>query len=104
MKQYIDKNAVVAAIERRVNNLYPKNGQGMVITKILKDHYEDLKDFLNTLEVGEIDIENIAIKEWDNYIKKIDGEPNNAYMLIKREDYIKLAKHFFELRLKAREE
>lgn len=55
MTQHIDKAALVAEIERRVNNLYPKNGQGMVVTKILKDHYEDLKDFLDTLEVKEVE-------------------------------------------------
>lgn len=29
----IDKAAVVAEIERRIKNLYPKGGQGMVVTK-----------------------------------------------------------------------
>lgn len=55
MEQYIPKAAVVAEIERRVNDLYPNNGQGMVVTKILKEHYKDLKDFIDTLEVKEVD-------------------------------------------------
>ena len=55
MAQYIDKDAVVAEIDRRIKNLYPKEGQGMVVTKILKDHYEDLHSFIDTLEV--IDVE-----------------------------------------------
>ena len=36
-----------------------------------------------------------------NYVDP-NGEPDNAYILIKREDYITLAKHFFELGLQAR--
>lgn len=51
MSQYIDKSALVSEIEKRIKNLYPKGGQGMVVTKILKDHYEDLLSFIDTLEV-----------------------------------------------------
>jgi hypothetical protein len=56
MEQYISKTALVAEIERRIKNLYPKGGQGMVLTKVLRDHYEDLLSFLNTLEVKEVDL------------------------------------------------
>jgi len=52
----------------------------------------------------ETDIENAAITEWNDYIKKIDGEPDYAYMIIKRDDYISLAKHFCELVLNTKKE
>lgn len=57
----------------------------------------DVLSLIDTLEVKEVDLENIAAVEWDNYIRKINGEPDNAYMLINRNSYIWLAKHFFEL-------
>jgi len=57
--------------------------------------------YKENLEVKEVDLENIAAAEWDDYVKKIDGEPKNAYMLIERNEYINLAKHFFEFGLKA---
>ena len=65
----IDKSALVAEIERRIKNLYPKEGQGMVVTKILKDHYEDLLDFLNTLEVKEMKEEPVSEKLLDKAAK-----------------------------------
>jgi hypothetical protein len=52
----INKDALVAEIEKRIKNLYPKGAQGMVVTKILKDHYEDLLSFLDHLEVKEVDL------------------------------------------------
>lgn len=60
-----------------------------------------IKERINTLEIKGVDIENVSITEWNDYIKKIDGEPDTAYMLIKRNEYIELAKHFFELGLEA---
>ena len=47
------------------------------------------------------DLKKIAAAEWDNYVRIIDGEPDNSRMLIERNGYIELAKHFFELGLKA---
>ena len=93
----IDKDTLVAEIKKHqaiwdgMDDDYCK-GQRLA--------YSDVISFLDTLEVKEIkevDVENTAITEWDDYIKKIDGEPNYAYMLVKREDYISLAKHFYEL-------
>jgi hypothetical protein len=56
----IDKNALVAEIEKRIKNIYQKVGQGVVVTKILKNHYEDLLSFLDTLEVKEVDIDKLC--------------------------------------------
>ena len=104
MEQYISKSALVAKIKKRKKNLYPKGGQGMVVTKILKDHYDDLLSFLDSLEVREVDLE----KEIDNFYGmyrkngitfsiednqecldwKVDCNPNFEKAF---------AKHFFEL-------
>lgn len=58
MAHLIDKDALIAEIGKRIKNLYPKGGQGVVVTKILKAHYEDLLSFLNALEVKEVDLES----------------------------------------------
>jgi len=49
--------------------------------------------------VKEEDLENVAAAEWDEYLRKINGEPDTAYLLLHKDDYIELAKHFFGLEL-----
>ena len=95
MEQYIPKSTLLAEIERirRIevtNNDVAYNGA-----------LDEIKYFLNTLELKEMDLENIAAVEWDNSIRKINGDPDNAYFLINRNDYIELTKHLFKLILKA---
>lgn len=98
MAQYIDKSALVTEIERRIKNLYPKGGQGMVVTKILKDHYEDLLDFINALEVKGVDLES----EIENVRKShfINSDFDKA--TLDGRNITNIAKHFYELGLKAR--
>lgn len=55
MTQLID--VLVAEIEKRISSLHPKGGQGMVVTKILKDHYKDLLSLINALEVKEVGVD-----------------------------------------------
>lgn len=89
MTQYIDKDALVAEIER----LYKEHSSKEYIDEggVVLD---ELEDFLNTPEVKEVDLE----KEFDNYTKNIlacdvEFEPfTHLY---------NCAKHFFELGLKA---
>ena len=94
MARYIELDPLVAWAEET----YLCEKAGM----IRKVCFKQLLEHLNTLEVKEVDLENIAATEWNDYIRKIDGESNNAYMLIERNQYINLAKHFFELGLKAK--
>ena len=102
MEQYIKKSDIVAEIKnwiKEASRRYTLSKVQFSLSDRIKS-LENLLSFLDTLEVKEIkevDVENTAITEWDDYIKKIDGEPNYAYMLVKREDYISLAKHFYEL-------
>ena len=91
--EYIPKSALVAEITKRKKR--------NVLNEGAFEEDIDILSFINTLEVKEVDLENIAAVEWDNYIRKIDGEPDNAYMLIERSQYINLVKHFFELGLQA---
>ena len=91
MAHLIDKSALVAEIERRIKNLYPKGGQGMVVTKILKDHYEDLLSFIDTLEVKEVDLgREIRRYRMNNPIIGHREESLYNYMS-------NVAMHFFEL-------
>ena len=93
MAEYISKSALVAEIERRISSLHPKGGQGMVVTKILKDHYEDLLSFLDTLEVKEVDFEEyyheFLQKEWFG----------NSHVRTVSEMMAFTAKHFYSLGL-----
>ena len=103
----IDK--VIAEIEERLHK-YEQEYAELARYEIwgtarkIRPKIEELKNFRSfvaSLETKEIDIENVAITEWNDYIKKIDGDPDYAYMLIKRDDYIALAKHFYELDIKS---
>ena len=97
----VDKSAVLSEINRRIAEYKDM--------KIDSSYYDGMiasleffrDEFINTIEVKEVDLEDVAAVEWDDYVRKIDGEPNTAYMLLERENYIALAKHFFELGLKA---
>ena len=76
MEQYISKAAVLAEINRVLNSYDPN--------EITSGRYSlvDLRDFLDTLEVKEVDLE----KEMENIFE-------STFRII--------AKHFFELGLKA---
>ena len=104
MAQYIELNAAVAEIERLKKAegwcQFGKDTADVYYARGFRFACERIISFLDTLEVKEVDWENIAATEWNDYIRKIDGESNNAYMLIERNQYINLAKHFFELGLR----
>ena len=88
MKQYIDKSAVVAEIERLDDYLHlSKSAGGQAFV-------ENLLSFLDTLEVKGMDLDRV-IDKWicDAAITHDDCSIT---------DIISTAKHFFELGLKAR--
>jgi hypothetical protein len=95
MKQYIDKAAVVAEIERRRDlhyKYYMKNGVGS-IAECKYDEDREILSFLDTIDTKEVDLE----KEFDDYTKDI------LACDIQFEPFTHLhncAKHFFELGLK----
>lgn len=95
----IDRDALVAEIERRVNTYLRLQN-----TPEMSDLQEELQNkidcfnsfkgwIVNTLEVKEVDLE----KEMDKYFDEHDKE-------FCRGEYLDYAKHFFELGLKAKQE
>ncbi len=53
---------IKAKIERQRNILKPHGGQGMVVTEILRDHYDDLLSFIESREKEESEFP--IIKGW----------------------------------------
>ena len=97
MEQYIPKSAVVAEIERKIHNI---DYEGLSDRNIgQKQSLYHILSFLNTLEVKETDLEN----EFFNWYHKEKNRDYNASILYERYGIIskKLAKHFYELGLKA---
>lgn len=95
MKQYIDKSALVAEIDRR--NVICKKVALDLRTQENKDYYQgkaeaykEMLDILNTLEVKEADLE-------DDVDKILEANNWNFDKI----DFYQFAKHFFELGLKA---
>lgn len=105
MKQ-IDKDALVAEIERRILDIkmlsYPNNYDNAALQL-----YKGLLSFINTLEVQEVDLE----KELANYYNGNFSQCNDGTLLSEKtgteltcHDYECIAKHFLELGLKANQE
>ena len=97
MTQYIDKDAVVAEIERQQRRLDTVGQTNELELRknaaIQNGVYCSLLSFINTLEVKEVDLE----KEFNNYTKNI------LACDVQFEPFTHLyncAKHFFELGLK----
>lgn len=95
MKQYIDKDALAAEIERRIKTLNEILSRRSISWPTLEKLIEENKkvlSFLGTLEVKEVNLD----KEIDLVEDKYHG-----FESLSRADIIDVAKHFFELGLKA---
>ena len=93
MKQYINKAAVVAEIERIKKKECPTDtyeGRCKLFW------FQQFLSFLDTLEAKEVDLEKEIVEVKHNY--KVD---DNRHTSICSADIEWLAKHFFELGLKA---
>ena len=95
--ELIDKPVIVAEIEKRI-----KTNKGCMLGLRNLDYYQgkidalnDTISFLSTLEVKVEDLD----KEIDEVIYKLN---NNRYTPISSADIEWIAKHFFELGLKAK--
>lgn len=96
----IDKDAVVAQANIDISNCRIAAQQG-ILTEFGKGELEALEgivDFLNTLEVKEVDLE----KEFNSWYYHLNIPENyNIPQIVMLRDIIeKTAKHFFELGLK----
>ena len=83
MSNLIDKSTLVAEIKRRMNYWHFKSG--LIRASYAEEEDREILSFLDTLEVKEVDLE----KEWKEFLK--DGDVG----------FKEIAKHFFELGLKA---
>ena len=84
----IDKSALVAEIDKRLHQLTDAAFDSMIGRNLT-----EIKDFLDTLEVKEVDLEKEYkdfVEEDPVYNKLVNGIVGKA-----------IAKHFFELGLKA---
>ena len=109
MVHYISKDALVAEIEKRIKEISKeceesKTIQFTLIGKI--NALENLLPFLNTLEVKEVDLDKEISNYLDNHNLNIqDGGRivfNNGDTPNFLCDFRDIAKHFFELGLKAK--
>jgi hypothetical protein len=97
MAHLIDKDRVVAEIKERIDRdnekaaSYPDNSETDYLYRVKEAVYKDLLSFLDTLEVKEVDL-NAAV---ERYVEQHKSELQ-GYMDIRR-----IARHFFELGLKA---
>lgn len=99
MAHLIDKDALVAEIERRMkcydrHGCEPNDGKWVELISI--------KHFLDTLEVKEVDLKKEADEMW-NYVFSELGWDENTRMAITHKEFMALAKHFFELGLKVKQ-
>ena len=99
MAHLIDKDALVAEIEKRLDEIYPtlpnasdvEKGDSTLSGAYVTGRYnalESFSKFINTLEVKEVDLE----KETEKYLRTFSSSPDNGIEYSK-----KLARHFFEL-------
>lgn len=86
----IDKDALVAEINRIVDVLERNSGYG-IFCEYQMVICEKILSFLDTLEVKEVDLKE-EIQSW------VEDNSVNGYY---REDVYETAEHFFELGLKA---
>jgi len=103
MEQYIPKSAVVAQANIEITGCRLAAQQG-ILTEFGKGKLEALEgivDFLNTLEVKEVDLEK-EIKE--EYLKRrCYGGRDNMFVVLNEPQFNNIAVHFFELGLKAKD-
>ena len=93
--ELIDKDAVVAEIERRIKERDNQMKSGCWVSSAYI--YEDLLDFLDTLEVKEVDFEKELDRIWfDNKLGNYFDNDALDFAHVRT-----LCKHFFELGLKA---
>ena len=101
MKQYVDKSVIIAEIERRKSELQSRITElGTFESNTLglfqdMDSYDEILSFLDTLEVKDVELEKeIKLYKMRNPIIQHREDSLNNYMS-------NVAKHFFELVLKA---
>lgn len=99
MEQYINKDDIIAEINKRIKEISKEFQESEYIQYTLLgkiNALENLLPFLDTLEIKEVNLE----KEFDNYVKEKDILACDVQFEPFTHLY-KCAKYFFELGLKA---
>jgi hypothetical protein len=104
MKQYIDKSALVAEIERRLKGLEDCHADRIAGYAGEISGLKRLLSFLDTLEVKEVDLEKELIIWHRLHFKKEGTFEKYGGFYLTNSSQIDLAKHFFELGLKTKGE
>ena len=97
MTQYIDKAAVVAEINRRIAFFSDINNKQVIDSNLdCAIAFAGLRDFLDTLEVKEVDLEK-ELDTWrhNHFHGRRDDDYSGEYL--ERSSQLDIAKHFFEL-------
>lgn len=98
MAQYIDKDKVVAEIEKRKSELQSRIAElGTFESNTLGlfqdvDLYDDILSFLDTLETKEIDLK----KEFYDFLDTLTGKDNGH---LSEDELFRIAEYFYELGL-----
>jgi len=91
----IDKDVLVAEIEK----LKKSHDNWSCMGKRFHQEHENLLSFIDTIEVKDVDLD----KEIDDIFQKYKNG-YNGLLICKKSDFSVIAKHFFELGLKAQKE
>jgi len=109
MAQYIDKDALVAEIEKQRQLIFPRNTGEMKVADVPKPLEQGwlnalswIKKTIDTLEVKEVDLNKEVMDWWNTYYNLKDYTfEGYAGHYLENSTIIDIAKHFFELGLKA---
>jgi len=104
MTQYIDKAAVIAEIERRINIVNPDTIEDWRY-RIGREHdieiMKSILSFIDTIEVKEVDLEKVIEEYFKGWTDDYDnGGAACHYQYVQVNDCKAIAKYFFELGLK----
>ena len=99
MAQYISKDALVVEIERRIKRFREEKDSVSIVKTYT---YKGLLSFIDTLEVKEVDLEKYLKEDIEDVFFDLNGVAvKGATHYLTVEDVKDIAKHFFELGLKA---
>ena len=97
----IDKDALVAEIEKLERDLYP-NFYEYNYDAAKVELLEKIKNFINTFEVKEVDVEKHVKEDIEDVFFDLNGVAvKGATHYLTVEDIKDIARHFFELGLQA---
>jgi hypothetical protein len=95
MAQYIDKDALVVEIERRIKRFREEKDS---VSIVKTNTYKGILSFIDTLEVKEVDLEKeLSYEDYKGFFEKYPDLSDDWGF----DEAWTFAKHFFELGLKA---